>query len=378
MADAWRLNAARALAWALLLGGWIVIAQFADRLAAGPLAAYGLVALWLFALGGFTALLGRLRLPAGVWRVLLLASALIAVRGLFAALQGGGLVALLPALLAWALLVALASVGVRSLRLAAAAPPGPPLAAAAAGALLAWGVVGDPADLGALVPRVAALLVGAALVLALLPRGMLQAARAGCRAGLFDCALPAWPAGALRSPARWPLWLASLVMLPMMCSLPQMLALCRSESVDAPVVLAVHLGAMFMPALLWRRAGSARSPALACAVLLAAGGAAAWWPGSVAWWWLAVVHGSAWSLAWAAQLAQPTLRAPAHSSPLRAAFAHALFALALGSAVAAFGLQALLVLQLALAAAGASSLAVALSRQHVAEHLEGLPRRSGR
>lgn len=376
---AWRLSLARTLAWALLLGGWIALAQLADRLAAGPLAAYGLIALWLLALGAFAALLGRLRLSATLLRVLLPASALLAARGLFTAPQGGGLFALLPALLAWALLVALASVSVRSLRLAAPVPPGPPLAAAAAGALLAWAVVGDPSNLPALAPRLAALLVGAALLLALLqPRGATALARPGCRAGLFDCSLPAWPAAAWRTPARWPLWLAALVMLPMMCSLPQMLALCRSEAVGAPVVLGVHLAAMFVPALLWRGSGVQRSPALLCAALLAAGGAAAWMSSAVAWWWLALAQGSAWSLAWAAQLGQPALRAGAHSSPLRAGLWHAAFALALGVAVAVFGVQALLALQLALAAAGALSLAAAALRQHVTEDLERLPGRLGR
>ncbi|MBX3603869.1 MAG: hypothetical protein KF788_01285 [Piscinibacter sp.] len=358
-AGPWRLAGARALAWTLLLGGWITIAHVADRLAAGPLAAYALVAAWLFALGAAAALIGRLRLARPAARVLLLACALIAARSLFAVRHGGGMAALLPGLLAWSVLVALASAGVRALRLASTRPSGPPVVAAATGALIAWAAVGDPSDLAALAPRVAALLLAAAGALALLlPSAAAPVRHPACRAGLFDCSLPAWPAGIWRVPSRWPLGLASFVMLPMMCSLPQMLALCRSGSLNAPAVLGLHLGAMFVPALVWRAVAGARSPALPCAVLLAAGGAAAALSDGAAWWWLAMFHGAAWSLAWTAQLDQPALRASAHSSPLRAAAGHAFFALALGGAVASVGPSALLGLQCGLAAAGLMALVV--------------------
>ena len=54
-----RLALARVLAWTLLLGGWVGIAAFAVALTADALAGYGLIALWLFALGAFASLLGR-------------------------------------------------------------------------------------------------------------------------------------------------------------------------------------------------------------------------------------------------------------------------------------------------------------------------------
>jgi hypothetical protein len=69
------------------------------------------------------------------------------------------------------------------------------------------------------------------------------------------------------------------------------------------------------------------------------------------------------------------LRAERHAPPWRAAAGHALFATLLGAAVAWAGLQAVLGLQLALAAAGALSLVGLALRQHVAEHLEALPGR---
>lgn len=351
-----RLNLARSLAWGLLLGGWIGLASLAALLAPGPLAGYGLVALWLLALGAFATLLGRLPLKPAASRVLLIVCAALAARGLFAAVQGSGLAALVPALLAWALLTALASASVRALRAAAPRRPGPPIAAGAAGALIAWAVVGDAGDVAALAPRLSALLLLAATLLAALhPGGDRVASRPGCRAGLFDCSLPAWPAGGWRTPQRWPVLLAALVMLPMMCSLPQMLALCRSASVAPQAVLGAHLAAMFVPALLLR--GVARNAPGAtgwtCAALLAAGGGAAWLAGAAAWWWLAFAHGTAWSLAWAAQLEQAELRAGANASPLRVAAVHALFALLLGAAVAVAGLQAVFGLQMGLATAAA-------------------------
>lgn len=314
MAGAWRLNAARAAAWAVLLGGWITIAHAAERLAPGPAWAYGLIAAWLLALGGFAAWLGRLRLPAGVLRALLIASALLAARGFDAALHGGGAAALLPMLLAWALLAALAATGVRALCPGTLRRPAAPLAAAAGGALLVWAVLGDPSDLRALLPRAALLLVALAVLLAALQPAQGSApAHPGCRAGRLDCALPAWPEGAWRAPTRWPLLLASLAMLPLMGSLPQMLALCRSEALGPQAVLGLHLASMFLPALALRRS-AAQIAAPLCAALLAVGPvAAALLDGATAWWWLALTQAGAWSVAWAAQ--QAGAEAPAATLP---------------------------------------------------------------
>ncbi|WP_127996906.1 hypothetical protein [Piscinibacter defluvii] len=355
MPRAWRVEAARALSWALLLGGWIVLTALADRLAGPPLAAFGLIAAWLLALGGFASLLGRLALAPGWQRLLLSVVALLALRGLAGTREGAGAAALLPPLLAWGLLVALASSTVRMLRRAAPVRPGRPVGAAAAGALLAWAVLGDPTDLTTLVPRAGALLLVAALGLAALLQGLRAAPPGGCRAGLFDCSLPAWPAGAWREPARWPLLLGALVMLPMMAGLPQMLALCRGDALGPQAMLGMHLAAMFLPALLLPRLRPAAA-ALACGALLAGGGLAAGLDAG-AWWWLVLSQGAAWSLAWGAQLAEPAARAGPHRDPWCGAVAQAALLLALGLAVEWFGPGVLPAVPFGFAVAAALALA---------------------
>lgn len=312
---------ARAAAWALLSGGWIVLAPLSDRLAPGPLHHAALLLAWLLALAGGAALLERWPLPAAGRAVLGLASAVVAARALALSLDGAGWWALWPALLAWALLAGLAAGAGPAGRNAGRAP----LAAAAAGALLAWAVLGDPTDLRALVPRAALLLAGAALLLAALgPRAGTSAA-APLRSGLPGCLGFGGARGAL-SPARpWPVRLAALAMLPMMAGLPQMLALCRSDALGPSALLGLHLAAMFLPGLCLPRLapGDAARP---CLLLLIAAGVATLLPAAAAAGSLALA--AAWSLAWAAR-----------EAPQRCASA---------------------------------------PRQHVAEHLEGLPGGLGR
>lgn len=347
-----RLALARTLAWALLMAGWFGLTQLAERHAAGPLPAFVLVAGWLLALGVAASAVARLAAPAWLWRALLLAGALIAARGLFGLTQGGGMVQLWPVMLAWALLVALASGTVRALRHAVPRRAAAPVLPAAAGATLAALAVGDAAD-----PlRLAAVLAVIAGVLACLaPAGGTRAARPGCRAGLFDCALPAWPREAWQEPSRWPLLIATLAMLPMMAALPQMLALCSAEGLSPPALLAAHLLAMFGPALLWQRRWPARWRAPACALLLVLGGSMAWWQPAQAPLWAMLMQGAAWSLAWSAQLGDAGARAAPRSAPWRGALGHALFALALGVAVAFAGPRALHAVQVLLALAAALS-----------------------
>jgi len=106
------------------------------------------------------------------------------------------------------------------------------------------------------------------------PLGPPAPARAGCRSGLFDCALglPPWaaratPQGRLRA-------VAALAMLPMMALLPWMLEACRSEAglwaFGPRTAVALHLLAMLLPAW-WPRA----VPAAGVAGLLVAGGVCA-------------------------------------------------------------------------------------------------------
>jgi len=350
----WCLRAARTLAWALMLGGWVGLGSLSQALAPGPLSAFALQALWLLAIGGFAELIGRLRWQRRLLRALLLCAALISAQALSVSLYGGAPVALLLALLAWALIIALASAVVRACRAAVRDRAGPPVGAAATGAVLAWVIVGDITDLNALVVRLmlGALAACPLLVVLLAPH---TGAISGCRAGLFDCSLPDWSAGGWRVPQRWPVLLASFVMLPMMCSLPLMVGLCANGTVRPQAVLAVHFAAMFAPSLLMvhRAAVTAAAPRI-CAALLALGALILLLaPGPWAWWGLVLAHGAAWSVAWAAQLDDRAGRKSTRSSPLLGATLNALLALTLGLAVAMAGLQALTAGSIALGVAGA-------------------------
>ena len=339
---AWRLALARATAWTLLMAGWIGLGSFAVVLAPSLEAAFALVALWLLLLGAAASLNALPAAPAWARRLGLILTTAIAIAGLTQAPRGGGLVALLLALVAWAALTAQASAVVRALRRTQATRPGPPIAAASLGALCAAVVLGDIGDLQALALRLGLLLAFAGAALAWLqPRLDLRTAAARCRAGLFDCSLPAWPAGAWRDPLQWPTLLAGLAMLPMMAALPLMVAWCRSEDLAPQAVVILHLAAMFGPALLLQRSvvgWSARRLSTVCAACLGAGAVCVLWADPP---WnllgLAMAHGAAWGLAWAGQLWSPERRSQASASPLRAALGYAVLTLAFGTLVARFG-----------------------------------------
>jgi hypothetical protein len=203
-------------------------------------------------------------------------------------------------------------------------------------------------------------LIACGVLAALMPKT--EGARGGCRAGLFDCQLPAWTVDDWRSVQRWPVSLAALAMLPMMCGIPWMVGLCRSEWASPQAVLGLHFAVMFVPAVL--AVGhpfiTRHAPAV-CAALLVIGAAnLVVRPGASAWWVLAVAHGAAWSLAWASRLeAGPRpARAAQHmsASPLRAAAFNATFAMAIGSSIAIAGLPALGAWHVALGAVAAVSM----------------------
>lgn len=337
-----RLMFARAAAWSLLLAGWIGLGGVALVLAPSLFTAFALVAAWLLALGLVAAVATRDSLRAGARGAALLGCAAIAAAALVWATRGGGLLALVPALLAWATLTALASGVVRSLRLAQATPPRPPIIAASLGALCAGLMLGDPGDLPALTLRLAVLVgVLAAALVALQARTGSDSPTSRCRAGLFDCSLPAWPAGAWHDVQQWPALLAGLTMLPMMAALPLMSAWCRAEAIAPQATVLLHLAAMFVPALLLRRAiahWSPRTVSAVCAACLAAGAVVVLWADApVQWLALAAAHGSAWGLAWAGQLWSPDRRSRQGASPLRAAGGYAALTLAFGAAVEHFG-----------------------------------------
>jgi hypothetical protein len=174
----------------------------------------------------------------------------------------------------------------------------------------------------------------------------------GCRAGLFDCSLPAWPAGAWRDPMQWPTLLAGLAMLPMMAALPLMAAWCSDRGIAPQVLVLIHLAAMFGPALLfadWMTRWSQRALAVVCAALLASGAAfAAWSPAPFDLLGLAVTHGAAWSLAWSGQLWAPARRGRQGASPLRAAAGYAVLTLAFGVVVQHAGARGVAAVHIAL------------------------------
>jgi hypothetical protein len=339
---AWRLQLARACAWALLVSGWVGIGSLAFMWTANVLSGFALVALWLIVLGAAAARVSQFAAPPPWRAAMLLAAACVGAAGLWNAAHGGSLAALVVTVLGFGALTALASGVVRRLRVAQRAAPNPPIAAAGIGALVAGLVLGDIGNVQALALRLGAFGLVIASLLALLPLGVAtRTPPPGCRAGLFDCSLPAWPAGAWRELAQWPTLLAGLAMLPMMAALPLMAAWCRAESIAPQAMLMLHLAAMFGPVWLWRSMrphASSAALAAGCAALLAAGAAiVAWAPAPLDLLGLALTHGAAWGLAWGGQLWAPARRAQQGTSPLRAALGYALLTLAFGALVDRYG-----------------------------------------
>lgn len=330
-----RLTLARACAWALLIAGWIGLGSFALQFAPTLSHGFALVALWLIALGAAAAVATRGGMQHWARTLALCIGASITGAGLWSAAHGGGSLALLPALIGWAALTALASGVVRSLRQGPAAVAAPPIAAASLGALCAGLVLGDLSDLPALAMRLVAFVGAAAVMLVLLQRRVDDSPRAaGCRAGLFDCSLPAWPPGAWRDTLQWPTLLAGLAMLPMMAALPLTAAWCRAQAVAPQAMVLLHLAAMFGPALALRHSIArwpARTLSILCTVLLASGAAlVAWAAAPLDLLGLTVTHGAAWGLAWSGQLWAPARRGRQGASPLRAGAVYAVLTLAFG------------------------------------------------
>jgi hypothetical protein len=337
-----RLLLARAVAWALLLAGWVGLGSVATVLAPGLFGAFAVVALWLLLLGVAASAASHDGLSSRLRGAALCVCAVLTAATVAGSTRGGGLTALLLALVAWAALTALASGVVRRLRRSLAARPAPPIAAAALGASCAALVLADLGDLQALTLRLGALVLAAAVaLLALQPGDDPRSAKQPCRAGLFDCSLPAWPAGAWHDARQWPTLLAGLAMLPMMAALPLMAAWCRAQALPPQTMVALHFAAMFVPALLLRRSVAhwpLRRLSALCATCLGAGAVAVLWaPAPWNWLGLAIAHGAAWGLAWAGQLWAPERRARQGSSPLRSAIGYALLTLAFGVVVERFG-----------------------------------------
>ncbi|MEJ8855088.1 hypothetical protein WKW79_10945 [Variovorax robiniae] len=361
-----RLTLARAMAWALLLAGWVGLGGVALSLTPRLEGVHALVAAWLLALGVAALVATRDSLRARSRRIGLGLCAVLTAATLVGATHGGGVPAVLVALGGWAGLTALASGVVRSVRLAQRLRPAPPIGAATLGALCAGIAIGDPSDARALSLRLGVLVLAAAFALALLQiddRPGVAASR--CRAGLFDCSLPAWPVGAWHDPQQWPVLLAGLGMLPMMATLPLMVAWCRTDAMAPQGMVALHFAAMFLPALMLRQSVGhwpARVLALACTLLLAAGAVAAIWA-SAPWNLLgvALAHGTAWSLAWTGQLWSPDRRSRQGTSPLRPAIGYAALTMGVGLAVEQWGPAGLALTQAGLGLAAALAWAYVLA-----------------
>ena len=367
-----RLTVARATAWALLLSGWVGLGGVALSLTPSLLGVYALVAFWLLALGIAATIATRDSLRPRSRRAGLLVCAALTAVALAWSTRDGGLPALFVALCAWAGLTALASGVVRSVRLAQPVRPAPPIVAASLGALCAAIAIADPADARALSLRLGALVLVAAVALALLQIGERPGATASrCRAGLFDCSLPAWPAGAWHDAQQWPALLAGLAMLPMMAALPMMVAWCRADTIAPQGMVALHFAAMFVPALLMRGAITRWSPRvlpLVCTVLLAAGAAMLVWAASpFNLLGVGLAHGAAWSLAWTGQLWSPERRSRQGTSPLRAGIGYAALTMVVGAAVEHHGPSGLAITQAALGLAAVLAFGYGLAtRDHAA------------
>lgn len=353
-----RLWVARALAWSLWLGGWLLLGTLGRQHLPGLAGGQGLVALWLLAIGLALAMARRWH-----WRARALQAALV----LLGAVAGGALIALdrsrvaLPlAAVAWGALVVAASFAVRALRLSHGGSAASPVAPAAAGAALAWALAGGLNAMPAAAAQWGVALAAAACGLAaLLPR--VTATHGACRSSLFDCASAGASPAHWRRVADWPQAAAALGMVPMMASLPVMADWCGAQAGSPSTASAAHLGAMLLPALALHLAAPLRRPAMAVALLLVLGGLVLRLPGAAGLMAAALVHGAAWSVAWGDMLkARRAGSAPRQALPSRPWapwLSTAGFVLVLGVAVDQVGPPALAAVHAVLAGLGLIGLA---------------------
>jgi hypothetical protein len=368
-----RLWLARALAWALLLSGWLVLGALGRQYLPGWAAGQWAPALWLAVIGLLLAGVARRPPALRTLRFVLPVAGGAAALALAAAGRGGGAGAIAAAAVAWAGLLVAASLGVRALRQVQPRRPAAPLLPALLGALAAWLLAGDVVALPGRADRVAGALAGAALLLAaLLPaRAVLKQ---GCRSGLFDCSLPLLTARGWRDTARWPLQAAALAMLPMMATLPLLAEWCAGPGRSPAAMVLLHLAAMVLPALgaqAWlRRAGPLQQAGVVGALLVAGALAPAAWPGVDGLMSGALLQAAAWSLAWAGPMLAPhggtVPDARPHHAAAWPAAGMALLVLAVGTAVAVHGPVALAAVHALLGTVVAAGLLLAALRRSAA------------
>lgn len=345
---------ARAIAWSLLFGGWLALGALGHQAAlAGAWPGMPLV-IWVASIGTLLAAGAGTAIPMRALAAGLVGAAIVAA-GSLARVDGASPLPLVGVACGWAALLVLSSRTVQALRAALRRRTPAPIGPAIAGACIAWAVAGDTDATASRTTLIGLFLLAASLVLvALRPRGAPPAS--GCRAGLFDCALPL-PHRGWGVPSDWPMHAAALSMLPTMAALGPMAQLCAGDRLDPSSIGALHLAAMLVPAWLLRRPLASCPRALLggiVAALLAAGGLlVAFGAHRDALLAGMLVHAVAWSLAWAGPMLARDLRT--HPPPGRAgafglALASAALVAALAAAVTASGEQALRIAHLALAA----------------------------
>ncbi len=339
-----RLWAARAIAWALLFGGWLVLGALGHaRTPVGAgMAAVWPMALWLLAVGVLLALShshGSSRARLG-W-CLALATSVAA----WALSAGTGAAPLAALALAWAALVVGASRAVRLLRQSQSEWPPAPVAPAIAGAALAWLAAGDLSGVAQHPGLTATALGAAAALLTVLVPARAHDAK-GCRAGLFDCALPFASLTKWGPVADWPLRAAAFVMLPMMATLPTLAERCAAAGTSVAAMTALHLAAMLLPAWAAKPFALSMSPrqlrAAVTGLLIAGAVLPWWWAGWNGLMTASLLHCSAWSLAWAVPMLQRDApRAAARGSALGAGACSAIALMVFGLAIEQLGPAAL-------------------------------------
>ena len=293
-----------ALAWTLFVGAWLVLGSLGRSTSMLWFAGLGPVATWLAATVATSAIAGK-RGPS---------RRLVAVAGL---LTAGGL-----------------AIGDRT-------GSGAAVFAAAAG----WGVLSCAAS---------------------------RRAGASGDAGIAPACIV--PPRAWADPAAWPAFGARWAMLPMMAALAVQSDWCAGIGVSPAQGVALHLAAMLAPAALLRLAPAPRSlhSPLWIAVFMAAGVAALPLVAGVRGWMaMSLLHALAWGLAWSQDLPRAgkvaSRRSGRASGDTWLALSPAVGVLALGATIAAFGLDGLVAVHVALGAlslAGAMGWLIVDARHH--------------
>ena len=355
--------AACALAWALTLAGWLALGTLGR--ATTPLWFDGLapLACWLASSVVFSAQPARRGERTPDDHVVTLAAGLVAAAALVWAARSGSAIGAFVAAAAWAALSRAAWRAARLVPEAASTPRATRIAwtaivPAIAGAALAWAIAGD-LDGGmpvAIAARVALFVLTCGVLLPSLSRPHIDDAGAqGCVATIVASSKASRADSWAVAAARW-------TMLPMMAAMVVAGDWCASGGVTAHAAMALHFGAMFVPALLATLLGGTSRPlrgSAAIATLMTVGVAASLaWPGARGWMAMSLLHAAAWSLAWAQALRREAgARAPARATTTPHAAVAALPALAvlaLGALLSRFGIAGLVGVHIGLGAVSAA------------------------